>query len=259
MRCMELTAIGFTYGTKQVRVVMRGGEPWFIAKDVCEVLEHTNSRVALERLDDDEKGVSTVYTHGGPQEMAIINEAGLYSLILTSRKPEAKAFKRWVTHDVLPSIRKTGKYETPARKAQDEETAQLRVKRLAIMELNAKTRQAKLLLEMTNRFKDRLSDTAIESMLAISAKVLTGQELIPLPTTERLYTASEIGAELGISANKVGRIANHLGLKTKEYGVYVLDKSPYCDKQVEAFRYNERGRARIIEYLQGTAPSPERR
>ncbi|MCL6594568.1 MAG: hypothetical protein K6T31_11370 [Alicyclobacillus sp.] len=91
------------------------------------------------------------------------------------------------------------------------------------------------------------------------AKVLTGQELLPLPTTERLYTASEIGAELGISANKVGRIANHLGLKTEEYGVYVLDKSPYCDKQVEAFRYNERGRARIIEYLQRTVPSPERR
>lgn len=89
------------------------GEPWFVAADVCAALTIGNSRMALDRLDDDEKGVSSIDTHGGKQDMAVVNESGLYALILGSRKPEAKRFKRWVTHDVLPSIRKTGAYSVP--------------------------------------------------------------------------------------------------------------------------------------------------
>lgn len=95
-----------------VRVVMQGDDPWFVAKDVCDCLDLSNNRGAIASLDDDEKGVSITDTLGGQQEMSIISEAGLYSLILRSRKPEAKAFKRWVTHEVLPSIRKTGGYST---------------------------------------------------------------------------------------------------------------------------------------------------
>ena len=97
----------------EVRIVMRNDEPWFIAKDVCNILEIKNSRDTLNKcLDEDEKGVDIIYTPGGNQEMTIVSEAGLYSLILRSRKPEAKAFKRWVTHEVLPSIRKHGAYMT---------------------------------------------------------------------------------------------------------------------------------------------------
>ena len=105
--------VEFVFEETQVRVVMIGGQPWFVAKDVCDVLEHSNSRKALERLDDDEKGVTTVYTLGGTQQMSIVNEPGLYNLIMTSRKPQAKTFKRWVVHDVLPSIRQTGSYTLP--------------------------------------------------------------------------------------------------------------------------------------------------
>lgn len=94
----------------KVRVVMQDEDPWFVAKDVCACLEIGNSRDAVASLDDDEKGVGIIDTPGGKQEMSIISEPGLYSLILRSRKPEAKAFKRWVTHDILPSIRKTGQY-----------------------------------------------------------------------------------------------------------------------------------------------------
>lgn len=94
----------------RIRVLEIDGEPWFVAADVCRALEHTNTAVALDRLDDDEKGVSSIYTPGGNQQMSIVNEPGLYSLVLGSRKPEAKAFKRWITHEVLPSIRKTGSY-----------------------------------------------------------------------------------------------------------------------------------------------------
>ncbi len=105
--------IPFDFEGQEVRVVWVGDEPWFVAVDVCRVLDHTNSRVALERLDEDEKGVSTVYTPGGPQQMAIINESGVYSLILTSRKPAAKRFKKWITSEVLPSIRRSGTYAMP--------------------------------------------------------------------------------------------------------------------------------------------------
>ncbi|MGB4967297.1 MAG: Bro-N domain-containing protein [Candidatus Saccharimonadales bacterium] len=105
--------VTFNFVTNSVRVIMRGDEPWFVAVDVCEALTIGNSRMALDRLDDDEKGVSSIDTPGGNQELSIINESGLYSLILTSRKPEAKKFKKWVTAEVLPAIRKTGRYEAP--------------------------------------------------------------------------------------------------------------------------------------------------
>ncbi len=104
----------FVYCGSQLRTVMIEGQPWWVAKDVCEILEHTNSRMAVDRLDDDEKGVSIVDTLGGPQEMQVVNEPGLYALIMTSRKPEAKDFRRWITHEVIPSIRKTGSYGSPS-------------------------------------------------------------------------------------------------------------------------------------------------
>lgn len=103
----------FNFENHQVRTLIIENEPWFVAKDVCDVLGHSNSRAATERLDEDEKGVSKVYTPGGTQDMTVINESGLYSLVLTSNVPKAKAFKRWVTHEVIPSIRKTGVYVAP--------------------------------------------------------------------------------------------------------------------------------------------------
>ena len=97
----------------KVRVVEREAEPWFVAKDVCECLELTDVSKTISLLDDDEKGTNSIRTPGGEQQMLVVSEPGLYSLILRSRKPEAKAFKRWVTHDVIPSIRKRGLYATP--------------------------------------------------------------------------------------------------------------------------------------------------
>lgn len=97
----------------QIRTTTVGGEPWFVAVDVCRALEI--DRTASRRLDDDEKGVCSMHTPGGLQDVTIINEPGLYTLVLGSRKPEAKAFKRWITHEVLPSIRKTGAYATDSR------------------------------------------------------------------------------------------------------------------------------------------------
>ena len=97
----------------QVRTMVINGSPWFVAKDVCECLDINNSRQALARLDGDEKN-SVILNDGTPgnPEKGIVNEYGLYSLVLSSRKPSAKAFKRWITHEVIPAIRKHGAYMT---------------------------------------------------------------------------------------------------------------------------------------------------
>ena len=106
----------FNYGEFPVRTVLMDGEPWWVLKDVCSVLEIENHRNVAARLDTDEKGVHQMSTLGGNQKMVIINESGLYKVILRSDKPEAKKFTRWVTHEVLPAIRKTGEYvPTPQR------------------------------------------------------------------------------------------------------------------------------------------------
>ena len=95
-----------------IRAVEKDGEPWFVAVDVCNALGIANSRDAVKRLDTDEKGVVLTDTLGGKQELATVSEPGLYSLVMGSRKPEAKNFKRWITHEVIPSIRKHGAYMT---------------------------------------------------------------------------------------------------------------------------------------------------
>ena len=96
----------------EIRVIEANNEPWFIAKDVCDCLEIKNSRDAVSRLDRDEKDVVLTDTLGGSQELQAVNEYGLYTLVLSSRKPESKKFKRWITHEVIPSIRKHGAYLT---------------------------------------------------------------------------------------------------------------------------------------------------
>ena len=103
--------IPFSYESTQVRVLDIDGEPWFVASDALEILGV--DRTSLRGLDEDEKGVDSIHTLGGVQGVTVISESGLYSLILRSRKPEAKTFKRWITHEVIPSIRKTGTYGVP--------------------------------------------------------------------------------------------------------------------------------------------------
>lgn len=99
---------------KQLRIIEQNGQPWFVAKDVCEILDIKNNRDALTRLDQDEKdAVGITDSIGRIQNTSIVSESGLYNLIFQSRKPEAKQFKRWITHEVIPSIRKHGAYMTP--------------------------------------------------------------------------------------------------------------------------------------------------
>lgn len=103
----------FTYNSFKVRTAQKDGEPWFVLKDVCTILGISKYRDVAERLDPDEREPVRVDTLGGKQEMLCINESGLYNVILRSDKQEAKPFRRWVTSEVLPSIRRHGAYMTP--------------------------------------------------------------------------------------------------------------------------------------------------
>ncbi|AOE85806.1 BRO-N domain-containing protein [Pseudomonas sp. TCU-HL1] len=108
----------FEFETLPVRVLTReDGELWFVASDLAIALEYRDAGNMARNLEDDEKGTHIVSTLGGDQDVLIVNEAGLYSAILRSRKPSAQRFKRWVTHEVLPTIRKTGRYQTGNRSA----------------------------------------------------------------------------------------------------------------------------------------------
>ncbi|EGT4280934.1 hypothetical protein DOX46_15445 [Cronobacter malonaticus] len=122
----------FRFGDSQIRVIDKSGEPWFVAKDVCDALGLTNSRKALTSLDDDEKGVTSTYTLGGNQEVAVVSESGMYTLVLRCRDAVNKgsvphSFRKWVTAEVLPTIRKHGAYVKPvvAKKDHQSSAAQL--------------------------------------------------------------------------------------------------------------------------------------
>lgn len=103
----------FEFESRRVRTVVIDEQAWFVATDVCGVLDHGNPTAALKRLADDEKGLTTIKTLGGPQSLTIVSESGLYLLIMTSRKPAAQGFRKWVTGEVLPALRQTGRYEVP--------------------------------------------------------------------------------------------------------------------------------------------------
>jgi prophage antirepressor-like protein len=231
----------------EIRTMEINGEPWFVAKDISTALGYTNPRKAVsDHVDSEDKGVTKCDTLGGSQNLTIINESGMYSLILGSKLEGAKRFKRWVTSEVLPSIRKSGAYAT------DSAAAEYKARELRIKEMNA---QARLLNAETRRLvalqKEKgLSKVAVDTLAIKAMEEISGKDLGDyLPQTGRLYSASEVGNAFGISAAKVGRIANAYGLKTEEYGVMVLDKSRYSAKEVSSFRYNEKGKAKIGEIV----------
>lgn len=126
----------------KVRVVKKGGEPWFVGKDVAEILGYSNTKDAIAKhVDDEDKLGAQIATSGQNRNMTIINESGLYSLILSSKMPKAKEFKRWVTAEVLPAIRKTGGYIAGSEKMSD---AELMAKAVLVAQATIKERDARI-------------------------------------------------------------------------------------------------------------------
>lgn len=192
--------IPFAYEGSSVRV-LRGedGNARFVAKDVCAALGLSNPRSSLALLDEDEKGVHSVDTPGGAQKLAVVSEAGLYSLILRSRKPEAKAFKRWVTHEVLPSIRKNGGYINPRA---DEH------------QINAIIRQAQMQMELCQAAKGLIHADHLEAR----ARVVLARGLGEFPELDAerrpLYTQDFLKGK-GLAGKALKRVAPNFGKRVK--------------------------------------------
>jgi prophage antirepressor-like protein len=160
----------FRYDGADVRVVLdENGDPWFSTIDVAAVLELGNVRSSAALLDEDERGVHTMDTPGGPQLVNTINESGLYSLVLRSRKAEAKTFKRWITHDVLPAIRRTGQYVATA--PEDDASLVARALQASARMLEQKDAQIAVLAPRAQAW-DELAEGSGDYEVADAAKIL---------------------------------------------------------------------------------------
>ncbi|HGS9865924.1 TPA: Bro-N domain-containing protein [Clostridioides difficile] len=221
----------------EIRTVEIDGKPYFVATDIARCLGYKDATNAIKQH------CKWVVKHHIPHpqsktktlEVNVIPEGDMYRLITNSELPSAEKFESWVFDEVLPSIRKTGTYSTKSKNIKDESeikymNAQARLK-------NARAREAKIYLELADKVDIKEYK---QIMYSKTTELLSGETLIPLPKIERkTYSATDIGKMLGISANKVGGLANAYNLKTDEYGINVWDKAKYSDKQVPNFRYYE--------------------
>ncbi|MCC0700365.1 toxin Bro [Clostridioides sp. ZZV15-6383] len=224
---------------KEVEVFEFEGKILFNPKHVAECLEISDVNSSIRKFNDNQVVKLTNSKMHNMQFRKLHNtgenfltESGVYKLIFKSRKEEAERFQDWVTDEVLPSIRKTGTYSTKSKDDSEIKymNAQARLK-------NARVREAKIYLELADKVDIKEYK---QIMYSKTTELLSGEALIPLPKMERkTYSATEIGKMLGVSANKVGGLANAYNLKTDEYGIKVWDKAKYSDKQVPNFRYYE--------------------
>ena len=222
----------------EVRTLEINGEPWFGLKDVCNVLEIKNHKDVPGRLEPDEVGRFEVPHPQNPEktiEMVFLNESGLYSVIIRSDKPQAKPFRKWVTSEVLPSIRKTGAYSITQTVSDKQLDVEMEKAKATLA--TEKRLQAELILRVAEKMN--LSPEANQTLMAYTVEMMTGVKALPLPEVEKTYSAGEVGEMFGVSGNKIGRIANAEGLKTEKHGIFVLDKAKGSNKQVQTFRYNQ--------------------
>lgn len=199
--------IVFQFQSQSVRTITIEGNPWFVAKDVCDVLSLTNPSMALSNLDDDERAKFNLGRQG---DTNIINESGLYSLILTSRKPEAKAFKKWVTSEVLPSIRKTGSYSKPDSR----NALQMFLPREEHQgEIDIQFYIAEQLVERVGVKKGMAFAVACGNIQASTGRNMEAFRLL-LPPAEKacVLNQTELGKLLGVSSHEIGKRLRKHGL-----------------------------------------------
>lgn len=225
----------FNYNDNEIRTIEKEDGIWWVLTDVCKVLDVKNATDVAKRLDGDE--VTRFNLGGLSGESWIINESGLYNVILRSDKPEAVPFRRWVTHDVLPSIRKHGAYISDKSKQMAIEAKHM----------NARARVA----AQWTKIAGQVNIPEFKQICAsYASEALAGVPVLPLPTSgERHYKAGEIGDMFGVTSQRIGLIANANGLKTDEYGKWYHDKSPHSNKEVDSFRYNSKAIEKFKEIL----------
>ncbi len=206
---MNQQLMPFDYEGREIRVVKdEQGDPWFVAADVCAVLQLPETHKAVARLDDDEKDRNSIPTPGGSQSMTVVSESGLYNLVLGSRKAEAKRFKRWVTHEVLPAIRKTGSYAVPAMAALPAPTQDRVISLLLIGEAVAKVPGVKAGIAMAATLTCIHENTGLTIETLRRALPAANEPICSL-------NATQLGKLVGLSAKTTNlRLAN-LGLQVR--------------------------------------------
>lgn len=263
MSALEL----FRYESHEVRTVLVDGEPWFVAADVCAVLEIADPKSSVRLLDDDEKGVHSVHTPGGEQRVSVINEPGLYSLILRSRKPEAKAFRRWVTHEVLPAIRRTGSYSAaPAIPDMSTPEGQLAVldmvreqvqQRIAADQRAAVAERQVAELAPAAESWETLATAHGDLLVADAAKVLSRDPNIKLGR-DRLFTRLRdrrwIYRQVGDGRWRAMQTAIDSGWLTEVPSSHYHPRSGELVLDAPQVRVTVKGLGRLHQILGGTAP-----
>lgn len=231
---MNQQLMPFDYEGREIRVVKdEQGDPWFVAADVCAVLQLPETHKAVARLDDDEKDRNSIPTPGGSQSMTVVSESGLYNLVLGSRKAEAKRFKRWVTHEVLPDIRKTGSYAVPAMAALPAPTQDRVTSLLLIGEAVAKVPGVKAGIAMAATLTCIHENTGLTIETLRRALPAANEPICSL-------NATQLGKLVGLSAKTTNlRLAN-LGLQVRnERDEWELTESG--EAWAEAMPYSRNG------------------
>lgn len=201
----------------KVRVITRDGEPWFVAVDVCRALELGQVTNTIRRLDDDEKALISIKgISRGNDQVSIVNEPGLYALVLGSRKPEAKAFKRWITHEVIPSIRKYGAYATEETLDNIISNPDFGIRLLqelkAEREQRTKLERQNLLLSQENKALEAEAE-AMRPKASYYDLILQSPDAMPI---------TEIAKDYGMSACKLNRILSDLRVQYRIRDTWVL-------------------------------------
>lgn len=215
---MSTNIVPFNFNDHQVRVVTIDGEPWFVLADLCRILGLGNAAMVARRLDDDEKGVSQIDTPGGRQTVTTVNEPGMYQVVLRSDKPDARAFKKWITGTVLPEIRKTGSYGTRALTPDEIVHQALQITAAKVQELEAKVAEdaPKVL------FADSVSTSDSTILVGELAKILKGNgvEIGANRLFERMRDEGYLIRRKGSDWNMPTQYAMDLGLfRIKETAV----------------------------------------
>lgn len=193
-------------GLGSVRVVMHNGEPWFVAKDVCEALGYQwNGAARIAHIPEEWRGVTSVVTPFGEQTMLTISEQGLYFFLGRSDKPAALPYQKWIAGDVLPSIRKTGSYSAPSVPAKAEISVQSEVECALLILKAAGITGNQLAIAADNYYRKRTGISVIEA---------SGVELVA-PKQQQLLTPTQLGKELGMSGRKVNLMLAGLGLQRR--------------------------------------------
>lgn len=230
----------------QVRTIVDGDKILFCASDIAKALGYEKPNNAINTHCKNATLKQGIITDnlGRKQNANFIPEGDVYRLVVRSKLPTAEKFESWVFDEVLPSIRKTGSYSIKQQPVDD--AKQLRSE---AMLLNARTRQAKMWKELSQMTTIKEYK---EIAFAKAGNVLAGKDLFNLPeATQKTYSADEIGAILGVSANKIGRLANTYNLKTPQFGKWFYDKAQHSNKEVETFRYYEKAISKFRTLLGG--------